>query len=188
MLAVAGALTVAGAALQGYAWVRGSAEPPSVAATEESTESAPPTDSTGAIDPDLVAGLAPDDPAHGDESQSTDAGVETVSSAVESDPLAEWSPVIFRLGFSFFVGFVIAYALRTFLKIALLAAGVLILALFGLQYAGLIDVNWGAIEGRYDGIIAWLKDQSGDMTQFIQGYLPSTASAALGFVVGWRRK
>ena len=59
----------------------------------------------------------------------------------EDHPLDQWSPAIFRMGFSFCVGFAIAFALRTFVRLSLIAIGVFFLALFGLQYAGFIEVN-----------------------------------------------
>ena len=89
-----------------------------------------------------------------------------------------WSPAMFRVGFSFFVGFVIAYALRSFLKMALVAAGFMALLLFGLQYAGLIEVHWNAMERQYDAGSGWLHEQTRSFAAFIQGALPSGGASA----------
>jgi uncharacterized membrane protein (Fun14 family) len=95
--------------------------------------------------------------------------------------------MIFRLGFSFFVGFAIAYALRTFLKVSIVTIGILLLGLFGLQYAGVITVDWAAMEQHYDTVVAWLRTETETFRTFVTGYLPSSAMGVLGMVVGFRR-
>ncbi|MEZ6235654.1 MAG: FUN14 domain-containing protein [Phycisphaerales bacterium] len=115
----------------------------------------------------------------------TDPGTE---SGEGSDPLDLYSPAVFRLGFSFFAGFAMAYALRQFVKITVATLGVVLLGLFGLQYAGLIQVDWGLLEGKFDAAAAFLRDQTESFTAFVRGYLPSTASAATGAFLGFRRK
>jgi len=72
----------------------------------------------------------------GDTTDPTD----TTGAAAQADDRI--SPAIFRLGFSFVVGFAIAFAARTFLKISLFAVGLFLLALFGLEYVEIITVNW----------------------------------------------
>lgn len=99
-----------------------------------------------------------------------------------------YSPAVFRLGFSFFAGFAMAYALRQFVKVTLLIAGVILLGLFGLQYAGLVQIDWGAIEGKYDSIAAFFREQTASFTKFVSGYLPSATAAAGGAVIGFRKK
>ena len=91
------------------------------------------------------------------------------------------------MGFSFFVGFSIAYALKTFVKISIIAIGMMLLALFGLQYAGVITVDWSAMEGHYDSIVAWLGTQTDTFRTFVTGYLPSSAMAGLGLVAGFKK-
>lgn len=122
----------------------------------------------------------------------TESGGEATQPATEPDDgetmLDAWTPVIFRLGFSFFVGFAIAFALRAFVKLSLITAGVLLLCLFGLQYAGVIDVDWQAVQARYDEAIVWLKAQTSSFTEFIKGAIPSAASFTVGFVAGLRRR
>lgn len=111
----------------------------------------------------------------------------TPAMAEESPPegLAAWSPAVFRLGFGFFAGFCMAYALRAFMKITLTAIGLGLLGLFGLQYAGLVDVNWGAMEGAYDATAAWLSAQTESFATFVSGYLPTAASGTAGFIAGF---
>ena len=110
------------------------------------------------------------------------------SPAESSGGAAFWSPAVFKLGFSFFVGFSVAYALRSFLKFALLSFGFMFLVLFGLQYAGLIEVKWALMERQYDGASTWLSEQTKSFTAFIAGALPSAGAATTGLVAGFRRK
>lgn len=109
----------------------------------------------------------------------------------ESKPsgLVAWSPTVFALGFSFFVGFAMAYALRMFLKFALIGFGFFFMFMFGLQYAGLIEVKWAAMEDKYDKITADLNEKAHSATDYVTAYLPSAASASAGLVAGfWRRR
>ena len=117
------------------------------------------------------------------------AEVTTDESADDGEPEegSIWSPFIFRMGFSFFVGFCIAYAVRTFFKITMLVAGVVLLAIFGLQYAGVVDVDWQAMKGHFDNISGWLLDQVSSFRGFISGMLPSSAAGAAGMVIGLKR-
>jgi uncharacterized membrane protein (Fun14 family) len=143
-------------------------------------------DNTAAVvDPSLLAPgfAATEGPAGAPSESPVPAGEGTTA-----DGLRDWSPTIFRLGFSFFVGFAIGYAVRTFVKVSVLAIGAMLLLLFGLQYAGIIEVRWTVMEGHYDSIVAWLQGQTASFGDFITGYLPSTASAAFGLVVGFRKR
>ena len=105
-----------------------------------------------------------------------------------SNALDDWSPVIFRLGFSFFVGFCIAYAVRTFLKISIIGIGILLLALFGLQYADVINVDWEKMGGHFDTFTGWLGAQTASFKDFVTGYLPSAASGTAGLVFGFKKR
>lgn len=169
LLVLSVVLMVIGGALQVTAWVSGGQQ------TDAATPSSP-----GSGGSSLVSGLTTD----------TGAGAGDDDADVEPDPtgLELYSPMIFRMGFSFFVGFAIAYALRQFVKISIIAIGILLLALFGLQYAGVIDVNWQAMNDHYDSIMAFLGSQTETFTTFVTGYLPSGASALAGMAIGFKRK
>ena len=108
--------------------------------------------------------------------------------AEPAPPESLLSPALFRLGFSFFVGFAIAYALRSFFAFAIIAVGFFLLAMFGLQYAGIVDVHWGALAQRYDSFAAWLAAQTKSFPAFIGGSLPSAGAASVGLLTGFRRR
>jgi uncharacterized membrane protein (Fun14 family) len=89
-----------------------------------------------------------------------------------------------NLGFSFLVGLAAGYALKIAFKIALLAIGVILIGVFGLQYAGLVDVNWGGVEVQYDTWAQWLQIQGGAFLDFMGRNLSSGASFIAGLAIG----
>jgi uncharacterized membrane protein (Fun14 family) len=107
----------------------------------------------------------------------------------QSGPIqvGDWSALFMKLGFSFFVGFSIGFAVSAGLRLAVLTAGIIFLLLFGLQYAGLITVNWHGMESWYDALIAWLQPRIGSFREFITSNLPASSLAAAGLFVGFKR-
>lgn len=112
---------------------------------------------------------------------------ETAPPAQTSIPLNDWSAFLTKLGFSFFIGFSIGYALLAFTKLFFLGVGFVALLLFGFQYAGLIEVNWVGIEGYYNAFIAWLQPHIGSFKDLITTNLSSSGMAAAGLYTGFKR-
>jgi uncharacterized membrane protein (Fun14 family) len=108
--------------------------------------------------------------------------------AVEQQPESEISPALFRLGFSFFVGFAIAFAVRSFIKVSLAVVGLYLLLTFGLEYAGLLEVRWGAVAEQYDSVAAWLRAETASFRAFITGRVPAAGAAMAGLGLGFTRK
>lgn len=102
-------------------------------------------------------------------------------------PLDRWGPTLFRLGFSFVVGFIAGFFLRTLMGVTLIALVVAAAALYGLEYAGLVDVHWTAFESKYDSVAAWAAGQFSSLRAFVTGAVPSVTLAAVGLFLGWRR-
>ena len=143
-------------------------------------------DGSGATQSSTVApdGFLPTQPSPtpGDASDAT-------SSATEGDAtFTRWSPTVFKLGFSFFVGFAVGYALRIFFRMTLLVIGIAMIAMFALQYAGLLTIDWAAMQGHYESVTGWLGGQFESMRSFMTGQLPSAALGATGLFVGFRRR
>ncbi len=104
----------------------------------------------------------------------------------QSGGLAVWSPAVFRVGFGFFAGFCVGYATKIFLRIVVVSTGIVLLVLLGLQYGGLIDVNWTVMGSHYDAFTEWLGRQTTTFQMFVTGHIPSSAMAILGLVVGFK--
>lgn len=104
----------------------------------------------------------------------------------EAAPL--WAPLLAKGGLSFFVAFCIGYALRTFIKGTMLVFGVVALAIFGLQKAGIVGaIDWEVAQGYWDDLTAGIGRQFESLKTFVTGSLPSAASAGVGLVAGFRR-
>ena len=99
-----------------------------------------------------------------------------------------WVALIAYMGFSFFVGFTIGYAFRTFLKFVFFLSGAIFIMLFLLQYNGIININWASFELVYNNLIAWISPHLGGLKSFITANLSSAAMAGLGLFLGFRRK
>ncbi len=162
-------LMVAGGAMSAIGAIAGSDE-------------APPTSTTsGNSGTDIARGFAPSGgEGTGEAGEGTDATRDVAGDA-------DWSPALFKLGFSFFVGFAVAFALRTFVKISIIAIGMFLLVHFALEYYGFIEVNWDVFGEKYDSIADWIGRQTGSFREFVTGSLPSAGSAAAGLVIGFRK-
>jgi len=106
----------------------------------------------------------------------------------QSIETGNWVALAAYMGFSFFVGFAIGFATRTFMKIFFFGAGTLFIALFLLQYNNIINVNWGSFEVAYNGMIAWVSPHLGGLKNFMTANLSSAALAGMGLFWGMRRK
>jgi uncharacterized membrane protein (Fun14 family) len=93
----------------------------------------------------------------------------------------------FRLGFSFIAGFCIGLAVRKTLKLTAVVAGLLLLCLFLLSYAGMITVNWQAFDNLYQTVAQRVERESAQLRTFITGSLPAAGLAALGLVAGFKK-
>jgi uncharacterized membrane protein (Fun14 family) len=93
----------------------------------------------------------------------------------------------FRLGFSFFAGFCIGFAVRKTLKLSAVFAGLLLLFLFLLAYAGLITVHWDAFDAMFQNLSQRVQRESENLRTFITGSLPAAGLAATGLVAGFKK-
>lgn len=110
------------------------------------------------------------------------------SSPLLRERLGDLSPLLTKLGFSFVVGFAVGYVLLFFLRAAALLAGLVLAALFGLQYAGVVQVDWPSIETNYESALGWLLPRFDALRTFLLENLSSSGSAALGLLSGLMRR
>ena len=143
---------------------------------------------------DKIDGLAeiPDDPLDQAEIGVVEPGEFGASGETPDTPfrndLQEWSGPLMRLGFSFVAGFSLGYALAFFLKLTLVIVGGLLLALFGLQYVSLVEVNWPGIQAYYEAFVAWVQPRAGSFREFVISNIPAAGMAALGLLLGLRKR
>jgi len=157
-------------------WVppSGSPSPPPSPQTDPRTDPA--------VGPPLIPQTPPDGIPKGDP----DGTGQLDGAAAEDD--AVLSPAARAVGISFLAAFAVGVASRVFLRLALVAAGVAVLLLLGLERTGVIDIHWSVLEAQSGGVAGWLASQTESMRAFLTGSLPSGAAAATGFVLGFRRR
>ena len=102
--------------------------------------------------------------------------------------LEDWSPLLTRLGFSFVVGFSIGYVLLLLLRTTAFLAGLVLLALFGLQYLGVLYLDWQNIETSYQSVLSWVLPRAENFRDFITHNLSSSGMAAMGILTGLTRR
>jgi uncharacterized membrane protein (Fun14 family) len=202
LLAIALVFTGVGGAFAGYNAItasggahatRDSSDRPSIKADDEAerrlSQGLAPSEDSGSPWPTLPP--LPGDPGTGDsqdgESEQEQTTTNDSQDARDLSSSAHWPGALFRLGFGFFAGFAIGYATRAFLRITILAVGLLLLGLFGLQYAGLINVEWAAMETVFNHVVNWLRTNTADFRNSITGQLPSTAAGLGGLLVGFKK-
>jgi uncharacterized membrane protein (Fun14 family) len=139
-------------------------------------ERAPAGQSNGSGSPELAMGLG---------ANNGDGGVQTTGAKDDAEPA--WSSAMFKLGFSFFVGFAVAFALRTFIKLSIVVIGVFLLIQFALAHYGFIEIHWDVFSRHYDSVGDWLGRQFESLKAFMNGALPSGTSAIAGMVMGFRK-
>ncbi|WP_295386905.1 FUN14 domain-containing protein [uncultured Thiodictyon sp.] len=91
---------------------------------------------------------------------------------------------VLKLGFSFVVGLAVGKALKMAFKLALLLIGIVLLGIFGLQYAGLAEIHWSGVESHYDTWASWLSVNGGAFLDYMGKNLSSAAGFVAGLAVG----
>lgn len=114
-------------------------------------------------------------------------GSATTDASGASGFAKDWSPFFMNGGFSFFLAFCMGYALRMFFKISAIFIGLAGLLLFGLAKAGVIEPDWGKMEGWFDVVAGHVKSGFASGKAFISGSLPSAGFATLGLYTGFKK-
>ena len=114
--------------------------------------------------------------------------IETAAETAPEEPAGNLlSPALVRGGISFFAAFAVAFALRSFLKIFIIFAGVWAASLFFLASIGWVEVHWSIIDDSFVGLTRTLGAQFESISSFITGSLPSAGLAGLGLVAGLKK-
>ena len=169
-LIVAVVITLAGLGMWAYAAATRPAAPPPAAPAAH-----------GTMPQGMVNGFSSGDVPQPGASQAP------TTQAPEQRLIDKASPAVARFGGCFVAGFCVAYAFKKFIKVTAILVGVLLIALFALQKSGVIDMDWAWFQSGIERSVAWLQGEAGAMKDFIMGYLPSSASALAGMVVGLRK-
>ncbi len=98
------------------------------------------------------------------------------------------TPWMTKFGLSFFVGIVAGVIFRTFIKLAV-GITVLIAGLFlALSYFHILNIDMTTVKTEYASAAAWLTDQASRLKDVIFHALPSSTTAAAGFLAGFKKR
>lgn len=73
--------------------------------------------------------------------------------AVDAPSLSEVAPFLQQLTFGGVAGYAVGYALKKVGKLLAIVLGLLFVAVQVLAYYGLVTVNWGEVQGRFDPLL-----------------------------------
>jgi len=133
----------------------------------------------------LGQGFAPTRPS---ASGSVSAPDVTPGSADGSLDVRDLSPFMVKGGFGLFIGFAIGFAMRAFLRLAIVITGFYLLVLCMMAYGGLIEIHWNLMDTQFTHLLSSLGGQFESLKTFLTGVIPASGLTAVGFVVGLRRK
>jgi uncharacterized membrane protein (Fun14 family) len=131
----------------------------------------------------FVGGGSPASPAP-DSSTSTTSSPQTQAPSV-SDKM---TPYVTRIGFSVFIGAVVGFIFRTFIKLAAGITALIVAIAIGLSYFHILNVDMTAVKTETANASGWLSDQAGRLKEVIFSALPSSTGAGAGFVFGFKRR
>jgi uncharacterized membrane protein (Fun14 family) len=109
-------------------------------------------------------------------------------STARSLEMNDLSPFMVKGGFGLFIGFAIGFAMRAFLRLAIVIIGFYLLVLTMMAYAGWIEIHWNLLEGQFNNLLSSLGQQFESLRTFLTGAIPASGLTLVGLVVGLRRK
>lgn len=98
------------------------------------------------------------------------------------------SPAIARGGASFLGGFLIGWALRKTLMLALLITAALAALVFVLKSTGWIHLEWNLIQADMTHTLDWARGKAQGLREVATGYLSAFGAGAAGVLFGFLRK
>ncbi|MBH0188458.1 MAG: hypothetical protein HP494_01640 [Nitrospira sp.] len=98
------------------------------------------------------------------------------------------SPAMARGGASFIGGFLLGWALRKTLMIALVITASLAALVAILNTTGWIHLDWTLIEADLSRTFDWVRGNAEGFKTVLTGYLPSAGAGAGGMLFGFRKK
>lgn len=98
------------------------------------------------------------------------------------------SPALARGGASFMGGFLIGWAIRRTVKLAVIVTGLLLTLLAAVKMTGIVELDWTVIETNIVHSLAWAQGKAEGFKEVLTGYLPSAGAGGAGAFIGLRKK
>ncbi len=109
------------------------------------------------------------------------SGTEAVREKLRSAPIG------LRYGVSYIGGFLIGYAYRRSLKVAMWLAALTATGIGVLKWSGAFDLDWNAVQGQVQEGLGWATQQAEVWRHRLSGFLPSAGVGLGGIFMGARR-
>jgi uncharacterized membrane protein (Fun14 family) len=98
------------------------------------------------------------------------------------------SPWAMKVGASFMGGFLLGFALRTFLRITATVVALGAALFLGISYFGGKNIDLTEARTKYEGAIHWVEDQAYRLKDSAQAHIPHSGTGLIGAFTGFRRK
>ncbi|WHZ25470.1 MAG: hypothetical protein OJF51_000265 [Nitrospira sp.] len=98
------------------------------------------------------------------------------------------SPALARGGASFLGGFLLGWAFRKTVKLALIIAGSLLVLIAVLKTTGWVHLDWTLIQADVNRTLDWARGKAQGLKEVLAGYLPAAGAAGAGAFFGFRKK
>ena len=98
------------------------------------------------------------------------------------------SPALASAGGSFLGGFLLGWAFRKTLKLALLVTISLLALIAVLKTTGWIHLDWTLIQADVNRTLDWARGKAQGFKEVLTGYLPAAGAGGAGVLFGLRKK
>lgn len=126
---------------------------------------------------------APEPPADSKTTASEPAAKSPAPKAL----LGKDAPLLFRVGISFAGGFLVGWAWRKSLRLALTIGGILLGLVAAVKLLGIGISGWDGMTAQIRQGTEWFAHEANAMRKLFTGFLPSTFATILGLWRGARR-
>ncbi len=133
--------------------------------------------------------FAQEDIEESNQSNSTSiVGKNSKSYKFDSKSLHGYAPFMLKGGFGFFVGFTMGFAVRSFIKLALVICGFYFITLSMFSYTGWVEVHWDVIQSQFEIWSGQVQEEIVSFKSFMTGTIPATGMLAAGLATGLKKK
>ena len=114
---------------------------------------------------------------------------QTVTTTTQATPslTEQYTPLVAKVGFSFFVGLISGTISRVFLKFAALLAALVVGGIAAAHHFN-INVDLAGVQAQTGEATSWLHGQLDQLWASTKNHLPSAGSATAGFLFGLKRR
>ncbi len=111
----------------------------------------------------------------------------TTTTAAPPSLTEQYTPLVAKVGFSFFVGLIAGTISRVFLKLAAVVAALVVAGVAAAHYFG-INLDLSGVQAQTGQATTYLHTQLDQLWDAVKTHLPSAGSGTAGFFFGLKRR